>query len=356
MHRLLIINPGSTSTKIAVYEDEMEVFVESISHSIEELKVFPKIIDQFAFRKDTVIEALKCKGYSSKDFDAIVARGGILPPIKTGAYLVNADMIFQLKEKPVLEHASNLAALIADEVGREAGIPSYIYDGVSADEMLPILKVTGLPELKRKGQGHNLNLRAAGMRYAKEAKMPFSECKLIVAHLGGGISICVQDEGKIIDIVNDEDGPFTPERAGALPMLQLMDMFIEENCDRKSLKKRIKTQAGFVAYFNTNDSRKVEELAANGDEEARFIYHSMAINVAKCICKEAAVLKGKIDAVILTGGIAYSELFTGMIKEYVSFLAPVLVYAGENEMQSLALGGLRVLRHEEEYNEFVKQL
>ena len=185
MIRLLILNPGSTSTKVAVFEDETQVFVESISHSLEELKKYDHIMEQFPFRKDVVLKVLEKKGYWPQDFDAIVARGGILPPIRTGGYLVNDDMIWQLENKPALEHASNLGAVIADAIGSPAGIPSYIYDGVSADEMEPILKITGLPELKRKGQGHNLNLRAAAMRYAKEHEMAFDACNLIIAHLGG---------------------------------------------------------------------------------------------------------------------------------------------------------------------------
>jgi len=354
MEKLLIINPGSTSTKIAVYEGENQLFVESISHSAEVIAQYDALVDQFEFRKELVLEAMKNHGVSEKDLTAIVARGGLLPPMEAGAYEVNEDMVWQLRYAPEHEHASNLGALIAYAISSELGIKSYIYDGVTVDEMLPVLRVTGFPEMRRKGMGHNLNMRAAAMRYAKENNKAYKDCSLIVVHLGGGISVSLHTDGKVADIINDEDGPFAPERAGGLPLFQVIEMMTSGKYDHKSAMKRVKTQGGLVAHLGTNDSRDVEKMIAAGDEHAKFIYEAMAMNVARNIAKEAPVVKGKVEAIILTGGIAYSEMFTNMVRELVEFIAPVIIYAGENEMQSLALGGLRVLRGEEEAKEFKK--
>lgn len=354
MEKLLIINPGSTSTKIAVYDGEEQLFVESISHSAEELSKYDALVDQFEFRKELVIETMEKHGICVEDLTAIVARGGLLPPVEAGAYEVNEDMVWQLREAPAHEHASNLGALIAYAISSKANIPSYIYDGVTVDEMLPILKVTGLPFMKRKGMGHNLNMRAAAMRYAKEHGKAYKDCSLIVVHLGGGISVSLHHDGKVADIINDEDGPFSPERAGSLPLFQVIDMMTSGEYDKKSAMKLVKSQGGLVAHLGTNDTRDVQAMIDAGDEHAKFIYEAMALNVARNIAKEAPVVNGKVEAIILTGGIAYSETFTEMIRERVEFIAPVVVYAGENEMQSLALGGLRVLRGEEQAKTFVK--
>ena len=354
MEKLLIINPGSTSTKIAVYDGEEQLFVESISHSAEELSKYDALVDQFEFRKELVIETMEKHGICVEDLTAIVARGGLLPPVEAGAYEVNEDMVWQLREAPAHEHASNLGALIAYAISSKANIPSYIYDGVTVDEMLPILKVTGLPFMKRKGMGHNLNMRAAAMRYAKEHGKAYKDCSLIVVHLGGGISVSLHHDGKVADIINDEDGPFSPERAGSLPLFQVIDMMTSGEYDKKSAMKLVKSKGGLVAHLGTNDTRDVQAMIDAGDEHAKFIYEAMALNVARNIAKEAPVVNGKVEAIILTGGIAYSETFTEMIRERVEFIAPVVVYAGENEMQSLALGGLRVLRGEEQAKTFVK--
>ena len=355
MYRLLIINPGSTSTKIAVYEDESQMLLKSISHSAQELEPYEHVIDQAQFRTELVRESLRGAGYPEDGFDAIVARGGILPPIHTGGYAVNEDMLWQLRYKPVQEHASNLGAVIADAVGRPYGTPCYIYDGVSADEMDPLLKITGLPELQRKGQGHNLNHRACAHRYAETHGRRLEECNLIVAHLGGGSSIALFREGRLVDIINNDDGPFTPERAGALPTLQLLEMTLDERTDRRALLRRVMREGGLLAYFGTNDTQEVEKRVREGDERAAEIYRAMAVNIAKRIGSLAPVVNGKLDAVILTGGIARSKLMTGMIREYVSYLAPIVIYPGENEMYSLALGGLRILRGEEQCHTFTRE-
>lgn len=354
MEKLLIINPGSTSTKIAVYDGDSPLFVESIPHSAEDLAKFDALVDQFEFRKDLVVETMNKHGVSVDDLTAIVARGGLLPPIEAGAYEVNEDMVWQLRYAPQHEHASNLGALIAYAISSKENIPAYIYDGVTVDEMMPILKVTGLPSMTRKGMGHNLNMRAAAMKYAKEHGKAYKDCTLIVVHLGGGISVSLHHDGKVADIINDEDGPFAPERAGSLPLFQVIDMMSSGKYDHKSAMKLVKSQGGLVAHLGTNDTRDVQRMIDEGDEHAKFIYEAMAMNVARNIAKEAPVVNGKVEAIVLTGGIAYSETFTKMVKERVEFIAPVVIYPGENEMESLALGGLRVLRGEEKAKTFVK--
>ncbi|MCD8300779.1 MAG: butyrate kinase [Clostridiales bacterium] len=354
MEKLLILNPGSTSTKIAYYEDENQIFVESIAHSADEVAKYDLIVDQYEFRKDMILDVLKDKGVVLEDLTAIVARGGVLPPIKAGAYLVNDDMVWQLRNKPVMQHASNLGAVIADAIAKPLGIPAYIYDGVTVDEMWPILKITGFTELERRGIGHNLNTRAAAMKYAREHDKAYKDCKLIVVHLGGGISITLQYGGKIADIINDEDGPFAPERSGKLPIQEFTSYFEETGMSAKDMLKKEKSRGGLVAHLGVNDSREVEKMIKAGDEHAKLIYDAMAMNVARCVGEEAATVAGDVEGIILTGGIAYSEYFTNQVKKNIEWIAPVTIYPGENEMESLALGGLRVLRGEEEASTFVK--
>ncbi len=354
MEKLLILNPGSTSTKIAYYEDENQIFVESISHSADEVAKYDLIVDQYEFRKDMILDVLKEKGVELSELTGIVARGGLLPPIKAGAYIVNDDMVWQLKNKPTMQHASNLGAVIADAIAKPLGIPAFIYDGVTVDEMWPILKITGFTELERRGIGHNLNTRAAAMKYAREHGKAYKDCKLIVVHLGGGISITLQYGGQIADIINDEDGPFAPERSGKLPIQAFTSYFEETGMSAKDMLKKEKSRGGLVAHLGVNDSREVEKMIKAGDGHAKLIYDAMAINVARCIGEEAATVAGDVEGIILTGGIAYSEYFTSEVKKYVQWIAPVTVYPGENEMESLALGGLRVLRGEEEPSVFVR--
>lgn len=354
MEKLLIINPGSTSTKIAVYEDEKALFVESISHSSEELAPFENVVDQYAFREKLILETMEKHGVTVDDLTCIVSRGGVLPPVHSGAYRVNEDMVWQLTYAPLNEHASNLGAIIAHAIAERQGIPAYIYDAVGVDEMIPLTQITGFPEVKRHGLGHNLNTRAAAIRYAKETGKNYNESTIIVAHLGGGISVNLHHNGRIIDMINDEGSTFSPERAGFMPNLQLVKLATSGEYDRKSLTKRIKSKGGLMAYFGVNDSRKVEAMIAEGDEKAKLVYEAMALNTAKNIAEVSVVVNGKVDAIVLTGGIAYSKMFTQMISDRVSFIAPVTILPGENEMECLALGGLRVQRGEETAREYVK--
>ena len=353
MERLLILNPGSTSTKLAVFDGEEPLFVESITHSAEELAPFDCVADQYEFRRDLVLDCLKRHDIALESLTAIVSRGGLLTPIEAGAYEVNDDMVWQLKNKPQNEHASNVGAMIARSISLQLNIPAYIYDGVTVDELLPINKITGLPLLRRKGMGHNLNTRAAAMRYARENGKSYEDITVIVAHLGGGISVNLHHNGKVEDFINDEEGPFSPERAGGLPMFDVIKMCFSGEYDYKSMMKLVKSKGGLLAHLGTTDSREVEKMIQDGNERAKLIYDAMILNVAKNIGKVAPGVCGKVDAILLTGGIAYSEYVTKGIESYVSWIAPVVVYAGEDEMRSLALGGLRVLRGEEKAKPYV---
>ena len=354
MKRLLILNPGSTSTKLAVYDSEEPLFVESIVHTAEELAPFDHVADQYEFRKELVLRCLERHQIPLDSLTAIVSRGGLLTPIDAGAYEINDDMVWQLKNKPQNEHASNTGAMIARSISKQLNIPAYIYDGVTVEELLPINKITGLPGLHRKGMGHNLNTRAAALHFAESTGKPYQDVTVIVAHLGGGITVNLHHNGKIEDSINDEEGPFSPERSGGLPMFDIIEMCFSGQYTYHTMMNLVKRQGGLLAHLGTTDSREVEKMIQNGDEHAKLIYDAMGLNVAKFIAKVAPNVCGKVDAIILTGGIAYSRYFTDYIRKRVEFIAPVVVYPGEDEMRSLAMGGLRVLRGEEKAKTFVK--
>ena len=354
MEKLLIINPGSTSTKIAVFEDEKPLFTQSIRHSPQELAPFEHVAEQYEFRKELIVKTLEEQGVALDSLTGIVSRGGLLTPIRAGAYEVNDDMVWQLKNRPQNEHASNVGAMIARALSLEYGIPAFIYDGITVDELDPINKITGLPILRRKGMGHNLNTRAAAMRYARETGRAYRDITVIVAHLGGGISVNLHHGGRIVDFISDEEGPFSPERSGGLPMFDVIKMCYDGEHNYSSMMKLVKRQGGLMAHLGTTDSREAERMIREGDAHAKLVYDAMALNIAKNIAKCAPYVKGKVDAILLTGGIAYSEYICSYIREHVEFIAPVVVYPGEDEMLSLALGGLRVLRGEEKAGIFVK--
>ena len=291
-------------------------------------------------------------GVHPEELAAVIGRGGLVFGLKTGGYLVNEDLCHALVDDDLSQpHASNLGGLLAREIAAPLGIPAYIYDGVTVDELLPINKLTGLPSMRRKGMGHNLNTRAAAMRYAREQGKPYKDITAIVAHLGGGITVNLHHNGRIEDCVNDE-GPFSPERAGGLPMYDVIHRSFEEGQSDKSMMKLVKSRGGLLAHLSTTDCREVEHRIQNGDVHAKLIYDAMALNVAKFIGKTAPGVCGKVDAILLTGGIAYSQYVTSEIEKRVSFLAPVVLYPGEDEMRSLALGGLRLLRGEEPVHTF----
>ncbi|MDR1541664.1 MAG: butyrate kinase [Clostridiales bacterium] len=352
--RLLIINPGSTSTKIAVFEGESPLFTEIIEHDQAELDLFRTIYDQYEYRKRIILESMETHGVEPAALAAVVSRGGLLPPVQSGAYIVNRDMLWQLRHNPENDHASNLGALIAKSIADELSISAYVYDPVTVDEMLPIAKICGLPEFRRKSMIHALNMRASAIRYAAEKGVPYPELTLIVAHLGGGITLSLHCGGKMIDVASDEEGPFSPERAGGLPTFQTLKLAAESGKDFSQLYNYVKKKGGLAGHLGLNDGRQAEKRILQGDAKAELIYKAMAYNISKFIGGLATAACGKVDAVILTGGLAHSDMLCGWIRERVEFIAPVSVHPGENEMQSLANGVLRVLRGEEGAHSFTK--
>ncbi|KGG80104.1 butyrate kinase [Caloranaerobacter azorensis H53214] len=348
--RLLIINPGSTSTKIAIYDNEKPVLEETLRHSTEELSKYSKIYDQYEFRKNIILETLNEKGINLTKLSAVVGRGGLLKPIAGGTYKVNERMLEDLKVGVLGEHASNLGGILAHEIASQLNIPAFIVDPVVVDEMEEVARISGMPELERKSIFHALNQKAVARRAAKELGKAYNEVNLIVAHLGGGISVGAHKNGRVIDVNNalDGEGPFSPERTGGLPVGDLVKLCFSGKYTLAEMKKKIKGNGGLVAYLGTNDAREVIKMIENGDKKAELVYKAMAYQVAKEIGSLAAVLEGKVDGIILTGGIAYDKRFTKWIIDRVSFISKVFVYPGEDEMIALAEGGLRVLRGEEE--------
>lgn len=354
MKIILAINPGSTSTKIAVYHDKEAIITGSLDHPISEIRKFEQIGDQLEFRKKVILDFLKSNNISLNSLDAIVGRGGLLPPVKSGAYKVNDLMIDRLKNRPIAEHASNLGAIIAYDISRKLDIDSYIYDSVTVDELNDIARISGIPLMERVSISHALNSRAMAHKYAGKIGKKYEELNLIVAHLGGGITISVHEKGSMIDIISDIEGPFSPERSGVIPCDKLIDLCYSGLYDIRTVKKMLRGNGGLSAYLGTSDARQVEKRIEEGDSNARLVYQAMAYQVAKGIGELSTVVKGEVDAVILTGGIAFSKMLTNWIIESVSFISQVEVLAGENELESLAHGLLRVLNGEEEANTYLE--
>lgn len=349
--KILAINPGSTSTKIALYEDKDLLFKASLEHSNEDLEQYHTIGSQFPMRKEAILSELRLKGYKLEDLDGVVGRGGILPPVKSGAYLVDEKLADVLEHRPVLEHAANLGGLIAKNIADQVNIPAYIYDSVAVDELEDVARITGLKEIKRTCLAHALNMRAVAIKTSEELEKPYHETNQIVAHLGGGFSLSAHRGGRMIDIVSDDEGPFSPERSGRLPIKDFMKY--AQNYDLKTLTKNVRGNAGLVSLLGTNSALKVEEMIKEGNQEAKLVYEAMAYQIAKAIGELATVLYGQVDAITITGGIAYSEFITSYITQRVEFIAPVHIVPGENELEALAHGAYRVLTGQEKANEFV---
>lgn len=354
-YKILVVNPGSTSTKIAVFKNEEEVFTRVISHSAEELKAFGRIYEQYGFRKKLVLETLEEEGVLLESLDALVGRGGNMKPVEGGTYSINEQMLRDLEQGVMGQHPSNLGAVIVSEIAGQLGLPAYVVDPVVVDELEDIARISGIPEIERKAKDHPLNQKAAARRAAAELGREYRELNLLVAHLGGGISLGVHKKGRIADVNNvlDGDGPFSPERSGGLPVGSLVDLCFSGRYTRAEIMRKIVGSGGMVAYLGTNDVREVRRRIKAGDSYARLIYEAMAYQIAKEIGAGATVLKGQVDAIVLTGGIANDEELVGWIKERVGFIAPVKVYPGESEMKALAQGALRVLRGQEEVRIYV---
>lgn len=349
--RILALNPGSTSTKLAVYEDQQLVCAETLTHSPAELAPFKSIAEQYPLRKEAVLRFLASKGIPLTSLAAVVGRGGLTKPLEGGTYIVNAQMLDDLRAAKRGEHASNLGPLLAYELAKAAGgIPAFTVDPVVVDELDDVARLSGLPELPRESKFHALNQKAVGRRAARALGRPYNEVNLIVAHLGGGISIGAHKKGRVVDVNNalDGEGPMSPERSGTLPAGDLVRLCFSGRFTKEEILRKLTGRGGLMAHLGTTDAREVEERLHAGDGHAGLVYQALAYQVAKGIAALAAVFCGEVDAVVLTGGLAHSELLTRWIKERVSFLAPVMVYPGEGELEALAQGAWRVLVGEEQ--------
>lgn len=350
----LIINPGSTSTKIGVFEDETLLFEETLRHSTEEISRYATIVDQKDFRKEIITNLLAEKNFDIKSLDMVVGRGGMLKPIPGGTYEVTDALLADLKVGVQGQHASNLGGILAREIGDSIGVPSYIVDPVVVDELAPVARLSGVPELPRISVFHALNQKAVAKRYAKETGKAYEELNLIVVHMGGGVSVGAHRNGKIVDVFNalDGDGAFSPERAGGVPSGALIKMCFSGQYTEKEVYSKMVGKGGFNAYLGTNDMREVKKMAAEGNEQAQLVKEAFLYQVVKDIGSMACVLKGKVDQIIVTGGIAYAEDVVYALKEAAEWIAPFTVYPGEDELLALVQGGLRVLNGEEKACEY----
>jgi butyrate kinase len=357
MHRVLVINPGSTSTKVAVYEDEQPLFVKTLYHSSQQLSAFSHILDQYDFRLEAILELLQSRDIPLTSLSAVVGRGGILRPIPSGTYVVGESMVAELRHRDKeREHASNLGGLLAYEIANCLGIPAFIVDPVCVDEFDDLARVSGLPEIERKSLSHALNLKAVARRAASDLGKPYTGLNLVVVHLGGGISVTAHRRGRMVDVNQalDGTGPFAPERAGGLPVGDVVRMcygvppYEGLALTYEQMFRKLAGEGGLVAHLGTNSAVEVERRIEAGDAHARLVYEAMAYQIAKEIGAMATVLKGEVEAIVITGGVARSKVLLDWIAERVSWIATLLFYPGEDEMLALAEGALSVLRGEEE--------
>jgi butyrate kinase len=352
--RILAINPGSTSTKIGIFENEASVLEATLRHDPNEIAKFQDLADQYPFRKQVIIDTLTSKGHKLTDFHAIVARGGLLKPIPGGTYEINEAMLEDLRTGRYGVHASNLGAMIAHDLAKEIQVPAFIVDPVVVDELQPVARISGVPEIERRSVFHALNQKAVARRVAKQLGKTYDQARFVVAHMGGGITVGAHDHGRVIDVNNGlaGEGPFSPERAGTLPVGDLIALSYSGRFFASEVMKMIVGRGGLMGYLGTTDAREVEARIQEGDDYAKLVYEAMAYQVAKEIGAYATVLRGRIDAIILTGGLAYGEMFTDMIRKNVEWIAPVVIMPGENELQALVEGALRVLKGEEEAKQY----
>lgn len=345
----LIINPGSTSTKIGVFEDETLVFDKTLRHATEEIAKYPSIIAQKDFRKGIILDALKEANVDVNSFHVVVGRGGLLKPIPGGTYAVSDALLEDLEKGVQGQHASNLGGILAREIADEIGAPSYIVDPVVVDELTDVARISGMPELPRRSIFHALNQKAVARRYAKETGKKYEDLNLIVIHMGGGVSVGAHCKGKVIDVNNilDGEGCFSPERAGTVPVGDLIKLCFSGKYTEKELYRKICGNGGFNGYLGTNDAREVDQRAKSGDAKAKLIEDAFYYQIAKDAGAMAAVLDGKVDQIILTGGIAYNPYTREALEKKIGFVAPITVYPGEDELLALAQGALRVMNGEE---------
>jgi butyrate kinase len=350
----LVINPGSTSTKIGIFEDETLIMEETLRHSTEEISAFDTIADQKDFRKEIILAFLRDKNVDLTTLDMIVGRGGMLKPIPSGTYAVTDALLHDLKIAVQGEHASNLGGILARELGDPLGIPSYIVDPVVVDELMPLARYSGHPELPRVSIFHALNQKAMARRYAKEVGKSYDQLHLIVVHMGGGVTVGGHVDGRVIDVYNgvDGDGCFSPERVGGVPNGALITMCFSGKYTEKEMRKQMVGKGGLNAYLGTNSMQEVSARAKAGDTQAAEIKEAFILQVSKDIGAIAASLYGKVDGIVVTGGIAYDEGVVAGIRERTEWIAPITVYPGEDELLALVQGGLRVLKGEEDAKEY----
>lgn len=351
MKKILVINPGSTSTKVALFEDKNRVNEKNIFHTNEELSKYQKINDQLEMRTKAVEDYLEELGVKAEELSAIASRGGAFGYIKAGAYLVDEKLLEACK-RPLAPHASNLAAGIGYSIGSPVGVNTYIYDAVCVDEANEMVKISGMPEITRQMFTHVLNSRAVAIKVAKEMEEELENLNFIVVHMGGGISTNLLLKGRIADIVVDDEGTFSPERTGRVGGRNLVKMCFNSGLTEREMQKKLRGKGGLIAYLGTNDAVEVEKMIDQGDEKAEMVYRALAYQLAKDIGGLAAAADGKIDSIIMTGGIAYSKMMTQWITDKVEFLAPVKIVPGTFEMEALAHGILRVINEEEEAHVF----
>lgn len=348
---ILAINPGSTSTKIAVFRNTKSVFLKTIRHTSDNLEQFERTTDQFHYRKDMILKELEDSELDVNNISAVVGRGGLIRPVESGVYEVNETMVQDLKEARRGEHASNLGGLIAVDIARSLpDARAFIADPVVVDEMQEVARLSGHPYFERRSIFHALNQKAIARSHAKSIDRDYEDLNLIIAHLGGGISVGAHQKGKVIDVNNalDGDGPFSPERTGGLPVGQIASLCYSGDYTFEEVKKMIKGQGGLVAYLDTNDAYEVELMVRDGNEKARLVQDALSYQIGKEIGALSAVLNGEVDSIILTGGIAHNPMVVDYVRSMVRFIAPVAIYPGEDEMQALAENGLRVLKGEEQ--------
>lgn len=348
-YTILTINPGSTSTKVAVYRNEECAFKKNIKHQPEDLANFKRVADQFSYRKDVILKELEGNGVHLNEIDVVVGRGGLLKPLVSGVYEVNDAMRHDLADSPVGEHASNLGGLIADDIAHSLGVKAYIADPVVVDEMDELARLSGHPNFPRISIFHALNQKIIARQAAKDMGKAYEDLNLIGIHLGGGISVAAHRKGRVVDVNNalNGDGPFTPERSGSLPAGLLVEACFSGKYTKQEVNRMLKGEGGLMAYLGTNDALVVETKVKEGDPEWEKIYRGMAYQIAKEIGGLAAsAFCMDVDGIFITGGIAYDKTFVGIIKQHVEKIAPVSVYPGEDEMLALATNGLMVLRNE----------
>jgi butyrate kinase len=348
--QLLVLNPGSTSTKVSVFQDDKQVLDATLRHTADELASFTTTVSQKDFRKGHILEKLEEENFKLSDFSAIVGRGGMVRPLQSGTYIVNENILNDLTSAKYGEHASNLGAILANELAAEAGCDAYISDPVVVDELQDLARISGLPEAPRRSVFHALNQKATARIYCKEENKDYKDVKIIICHMGGGVSVGVHKGGKIIDVNNcvNGTGSFSPERAGTIPANELIEMCFSGKFSEYDMKKMINGKGGLMAHLGENQAHHIEAKAEAGDKKADLILSAMAYNIAKEIGAAATVLDGDIDAILLTGGIAYNDYVCSRIINRIEFLAPIKRYPGEDEMGALAENVLRVLNGEEE--------